>query len=110
MLESLYQASQFLVRASENFHSGLVMMRDAKNIKFASFLQPNETLVVEAEILKVEGKTYTLKASGTNGENLCVAGRLVMECVQEGEPNSVDQHAAEYIRQIVEQLQQVAMA
>ncbi|MFO0940318.1 MAG: beta-hydroxyacyl-ACP dehydratase [Pirellulales bacterium] len=110
MLESLYQASQFLVRASENYHSGLVMMRDAKNVKFASFLQPNETLVVEAEILKVEGKCYTLKASGTNGSNVCVAGRLVIECMQDGEPNSVDLHAAEYIRQIVEQLQQVAMA
>ncbi len=109
MLESLYQAAQFLVRATEDFHSGLVLLRDAKNVKFASFLQPGETLQVEVELLKKEGSLYTLKASGSKGETLCVAGRLVVDCVQDGPPNSVDQHAAEYIRQIVEQLKQVAM-
>lgn len=110
MLESLFQASQFLVRASENFHSGLVVLSGVRNVKFASFLQPGETLTVEAEILKTEGSTYTVKASGTKSGTLCVGGRLIVECVQKDAPNSVDLHAAEYIRQIVEQLQQVAMA
>lgn len=110
MLESLFQASQFLVRATEEFHSGLVMLKEAKNIKFGSFLQPGETLVVEAEILKIDGKVFTVKASGSNLGKVCVAGRLVIECVQDGPPNSVDHHAAEYIRQIICQLKQVAMA
>jgi 3-hydroxyacyl-[acyl-carrier-protein] dehydratase len=111
MLESLYQAAQFLVRASEDYRSGLVMLREAKNIKFASFLQPGETLQVEAEILKQEGATTTVKASGTkNGDVLCVSGRLIIDCVQDGEPNSVDLHASRYIQQIVERLQLVAMA
>jgi 3-hydroxyacyl-[acyl-carrier-protein] dehydratase len=111
MLESLFQAAQFLVRASEDYRSGLVMMREAKNIKFAAFLQPGETLHVEAEILKKEGSLTTVKVSGSkNEEILCVSGRLVIACVQEGEPNSVDQHASRYIQQIVAQLQHVAMA
>jgi 3-hydroxyacyl-[acyl-carrier-protein] dehydratase len=111
MLESLFQAAQFLVRASEDYRSGLVMLREARNIKFASFLQPGETLQVEAAILKKEGSLTTLKASGTKNEGtLCVSGRLIIECIQEGEPNSVDLHASGYMQQIVEQLQQVAMA
>lgn len=110
MLESLYQASQFLVRVSEDFSSGLVLMREAKNIKFASFLKPGETLTVEAELLKREGGTFTVKASGRKGETVCVSGRLVIDCIQNGPQNSVDRHATEYIRQIVQQLQQVAMA
>jgi 3-hydroxyacyl-[acyl-carrier-protein] dehydratase len=111
MLESLFQAAQFLVRASEDYRSGLVMLREARNIKFASFLQPGETLHVEAEILKKEGTLTTLKATGTKNDRvLCVSGRLLVDCIQPGEPNSVDQHASRYIQQIVEQLQQVPMA
>lgn len=111
MLESLFQAAQFLVRASEDYRSGLVMLRETKNIKFASFLQPGETLLIEAEILKKEGSLTTLKARGSKNEGLlCVSGRLVVDCIQPGDPDSVDQHASRYIQQIVERLQQMAMA
>lgn len=111
MLESLFQAAQFLVRASEDYHSGLVILREAKNFKFASFLQPGETLRAEVEILKKEGLLTTVKASGTKDEGkVCVAGRLVIECIQPGEPNSVDQHASRYMQQIVQRLQHEPMA
>ncbi len=111
MLESLFQAAQFLVRATEDFYPGLVILRETRNIKFASFLQPGETLIVEAEILKKEGSIYTVKASGSKGENTtCVAGRLLIDCIQPGEPDSVDKFSSQYIRQIIEQLKQVAMA
>lgn len=109
MLESLYQASNFLVRSTEDFRSGLVMLREAKNIKFASFLQPGETLLIEAQIAKQDGKSYTIKATGSKGETLCVSGRLIVDCIESAEANSVDRFAAEYIRQIMKQLQQAAM-
>jgi 3-hydroxyacyl-[acyl-carrier-protein] dehydratase len=112
MLESIYQASQFLVRASENYQTGLVMLRETRNVKFASFLQPGDTLIVECEILKSDGKSFTLKCSGrkSSGELCLVVAKLVVDCVQTNAPRSVDLHAAAYIRQIVDQLQQVAMA
>lgn len=111
MLESLYQAAQFLVRATEEFRPGLVVLREAKNVKFASFLQPGQTLLVEAEIMKQDGSLTTVKAMGknSNGE-LCVAGRLVIDSVSCDQNNSVDLHAGRYMREIVNQLQQAAMS
>ena len=111
MLESLYQAAQILVRASEDYSPGLVILREAKNVKFASFLQPGQTLFVEAEILKRSGSTTTIKAHGKNSDGeLCVMGRLIIDCITCDSDSSVDRHAGRYIREMAKQLQQSAMA
>lgn len=46
MLEALFQAAAILVRATEEYRSGLVLLREAKNVKFADFLQPGQTLKI----------------------------------------------------------------
>ena len=110
MLESLFQAAQFLVRATRQHRPGLVVLKQARNVKFASFCSPVETWV-EAGIVKQEGLTTTLKVSGKNaGGAVCVQGRLVLECVTNDPPDPADRYAGEYIRQMIEQLQQAAMA
>lgn len=111
MLESLYQAAQILVRATDDYRPGLVVLREAKNVKFASFLQPGKTLFVEVEILKRSGSTTTVKATGKNSDGeLCVMGRLVIDCVTGDPDSSVDRHAGRYIQEMAKHLQQAAMA
>ncbi|MBX3421077.1 MAG: beta-hydroxyacyl-ACP dehydratase [Pirellulaceae bacterium] len=111
MLESLFQAAQFLVRATEDYRTGLVVLREARNIKFAAFLQPGDTLKVEAQIIKSEGSRTTLKVSGTNPSGaVCVAGRLVVECQRADPPSPSDGYSSQYIRQIIQQLQQSPMS
>ncbi|MEM7479018.1 MAG: beta-hydroxyacyl-ACP dehydratase [Planctomycetota bacterium] len=110
MLESLYQAANFLVRATENHECGLVVLRAAKNVKFADFLQPGQTLYVTAEIFKQDGPKYTLKATGKKDESTAVSGRLVVEVVKDDQPEIVAKHAALYMKQLSEQLQQAPMA
>ncbi len=111
MLEALYQASALLVRATEGHEVGLVIMRAARNVKFADFVQPGETLHISAEITKQEEQSYTLKASGKKNESLAVAGRLVVECVEDDhQAEIVARHAALYMKQLTSQLQQASMA
>ncbi len=109
MLESLYQASALLVRATENYQSGLVLLRAAKNVKFADFVQPGQQLDITAEIVKVDGNQYTLKVAGHKQEKLAVSGRLVVECVPAQEP-AIDGYACQFMRQLTKQLQNAAMA
>lgn len=109
MLESLYQASALLVRATEKYQSGLVLLRAAKNVKFADFVQPGQQLDITAEIIKVDGNQYTLKAAGHKQEKIAVSGRLVVECVPAQEP-AVDGYACQFMQQLTQQLQQAAMA
>ena len=109
MLESLFQASALLVRATDNYQCGLVLLRSAKNVKFADFVQPGEELDITAEIVKSDGQHFTLKAAGHKQGKLAVSGRLIVECVPAAEP-ATDRYASQYMRQLTEHLQRSAMA
>ncbi len=106
MLEAMYQASVILVRATEEYRSGLVLLREAKNVKFADFMQPGDTLNVESEIIKQDESRFLLKASGRKGDSTAVSGRLVLECQSNanGQPDIVDRLAAQHVKQLTEQL------
>jgi 3-hydroxyacyl-[acyl-carrier-protein] dehydratase len=78
MLESLFQASCWLVRSTENFEHSVLSLNEAKNVKFADFMQPGQTLIITAEIIKISPESVSVKASGTKGEVLAVSARLVI--------------------------------
>jgi 3-hydroxyacyl-[acyl-carrier-protein] dehydratase len=79
MLEAMYQASGWLVRQSEGFAHSMVVLREARNIKYAGFVTPGKELIVTAEILKQDDALTTLKAQGSIDGNVAVNGRLVLE-------------------------------
>jgi len=70
MLEALTQASAWLIRVSEDFAHSIVVLKEARNVKYARFVQPGQTLVVEAEITQTDENLITLKAEGSvDGQN-----------------------------------------
>jgi len=79
MLEAMYQASAWLVRQSEGFAHSVVVLKEARNIKYSDFVTPGKELVVTAEMLKQDERLTTLKAQGSIDGNLAVNGRLVLE-------------------------------
>lgn len=79
MLEALFQASAWLVRQSEGFAHAVVLLKEARNIKYSDFVAPGQTLEVTAEILKQDEVLTTLKVQGTVQGNIAVTGRLVLE-------------------------------
>ena len=79
MLEALFQASAWLVRQSEGFSHSIVLLKEARNIKYSDFVTPGQTLEVAAEILKQDDVFTTLKAQATVNGNTAVTGRLILE-------------------------------
>lgn len=79
MLEAMFQASAWLVRQSEGFAHSVVILKEARNIKYADFVTPGQELVVTAEILKQDESTTTLKVQATVEGRVAVTGRLVLE-------------------------------
>jgi 3-hydroxyacyl-[acyl-carrier-protein] dehydratase len=79
MLEAMYQAGAWLVKQSEGFAHSMVVLREARNIKYSDFVTPGRELVVSAEILKQDASLTTLKAQGTIEGNIAVNGRLILE-------------------------------
>lgn len=95
MLEALYQAAAWLVRSSEDFKHSMVVLHEARNIKFQDFVAPGHQLDVYVEIAKQNDREVHVKAIGTIGEKTAVNGRLVLHRYtledEFGEPPGVDQ-------------------
>ena len=79
MLQSLFEAGAWLVRASEDFAHSVVRLKEARNIKYADFVKPGQLMTVTAQIHKEDAQTTQVKASGTVDGRTAVSGRLVLE-------------------------------
>ena len=75
MLEAMFQASAWLLRATDNFSDSLVLLKEAKNIKYSGFVKPGETLEVKSEIQQREGRETWFKAQGRRGSDVVVRAK-----------------------------------
>ena len=82
MLETMYQAGLWLVRRTEDFAHSVVVLNEARNVKFSGFVQPGQSLVVTADIKKQDGNRTTLVTQGTVDGKVVVSARLVVEAFQ----------------------------
>ena len=79
MLEAMYQSSAWLVRASEDFQNSIILLKEARTVKYADFVEPGQVLRVTAKIIKQDETTTRLKTSGTVDGASAVSARLVLE-------------------------------
>ena len=78
MLEALTQASAWLIRISEDFAHSIVVLKEARNVKYARFVQPGQTLNIVSEIVQEEENLVTLKAEGTVEGQSNLKAKLVL--------------------------------
>ena len=79
MLESMVQASAWLMRFSDEFQYSTVLLKQARAVRFNSFLQPGQTLNISSVIHRREPRSYVFKATGTVDGNSTVSARLTLE-------------------------------
>jgi 3-hydroxyacyl-[acyl-carrier-protein] dehydratase len=79
MLEALHQAAVWMVRTGDDFQAPLVLLKEARSVRFGDFLCPGETLTVTVETTKEEGPLVHVKASAEKGGRTTVLARLVVE-------------------------------
>jgi len=79
MLEAMTQASAWLLRVSDNFRYSMTLLKEARNVKYAGFVEPGRTLVVTSSVFKDDGRQVTFKAEGKLGDKTAVSGRLILE-------------------------------
>ena len=78
MLEAMTQAAAWLIRASEDFKHSMVVLREARNVKYADFVVPGKTLCVQAEMLSQTEQETKLKVQGAVDGKSNVSARLVL--------------------------------
>jgi 3-hydroxyacyl-[acyl-carrier-protein] dehydratase len=78
MLETLVEAGAWLLRLSEDFRHSVIVLREAKNVKYGNFMEPGKTLMVTTELMESDGSLATLKGKGEVEGNLTVSARFTL--------------------------------
>ena len=65
MLEAMTQAAAWLLHRRRNFACSMAVLKEAKNVKYGSFVSPGKSLRVQVELDKATESGSTFKAVGT---------------------------------------------
>jgi 3-hydroxyacyl-[acyl-carrier-protein] dehydratase len=79
MLEAATQASAWLVRLSEDFAHSIVVLHEARAVKYADFVTPGHTLHMRVEQQKSDDRLVHFRFVGEVEGRSYVSGRLVLE-------------------------------
>jgi 3-hydroxyacyl-[acyl-carrier-protein] dehydratase len=79
MLEAATQAGAWLLRLSENFAHSVISLKEAKNIKYADFVAPGQTLDITVSMLKKDERLATFKVEGLIEGRPTLTGRIVLQ-------------------------------
>jgi len=98
MLEAMTQTAAWLIRVSEDFRHSVVLLREAKNVKYVSFVEPGQTLTLTCELTDQGPREARFKATGTVQGEQVVAARLVLERYNLADDNPQQSAADELLR------------
>lgn len=66
MLESLVESAAWLWRASHGFEPSIIALREVRNAKYGTFMQPGRRMDLSVEWIKHDGAMATFRGKGTN--------------------------------------------
>jgi len=82
MLQTLVEAGAWLLRLTDDFRHSVIVLRETRNVKFGSLMEPGKRLVLTVEIaeppLLAEQSLVTLKGKGEQDGVSTVSAKLTV--------------------------------
>ena len=79
MLQAVTEASAWLWRLTTEFKHTVIVLREVKNVKYGTFMQPGFTLELSAELAKADETTATFRCKGNvKGGGQTVNAQIVL--------------------------------
>lgn len=66
MLQTVVEAASWLWRATSEFRHPVIVLRDVKNVKYGTFMQPGHRMDVVVDLVKCDADSAIFKGKGTN--------------------------------------------
>jgi 3-hydroxyacyl-[acyl-carrier-protein] dehydratase len=102
MLQALVESGSWLLRVTDDFKHSVIVLREAKNVKYGNFMEPGRRMIVTAELVGQEGCLATLKGKGEAEGSQTVSARIILERYNLGDRNpalrSLDDRLREQLR------------
>ena len=76
MLQAVAEAGSWLLRLTDDFAQAVIVLREAKSVKYGTFMQPGHCLEVTAELVKRDGPLATVRGTGTTGGQQAVSAQI----------------------------------
>lgn len=78
MLHALVESSAWLLRASEDFRHSVIVLREAKNVKYGNLVEPGNSLMLTVEVADMDAANATFKGKGDVNGNSTVSARFTV--------------------------------
>jgi 3-hydroxyacyl-[acyl-carrier-protein] dehydratase len=78
MVEAMVQSCAWLSRITDDFHFSSLLLKQAKAVKFNSFLKPGQTLHVTARLKKNDDSQVSFVAAGTVEGESAVSAKILL--------------------------------
>ncbi len=88
MLQGLIESASWLVRETENFAHSMILLEQAKNVKYKSFLAPGAQIEYTVEAKVIEENVSSFVGSGLSKNNLIVEARFGLRHFNLSDQNS----------------------
>ncbi len=76
MLEACVQAAAYLVRLATDWSTSMVVLQRARNVRYATFVAPGDTLRIEATAGKAADGVYAFTCLGTVAGETAVQAKI----------------------------------
>jgi 3-hydroxyacyl-[acyl-carrier-protein] dehydratase len=76
LLQGLIESASWLVRETEDFAHSMILLEQARNVKYKSFLAPGSTIEYTVEARTIEENVSSFSGLGESGGELIVEARL----------------------------------
>ena len=103
MLETLVEAGAWLLRLTDDFQHSVIVLREARNIKYGAFLEPGRQMLLTTELIEQDGPLATFKGKGEVDGTATVSARLTLGCCNLRDRNptlaEIDERLVRHLRE-----------
>jgi 3-hydroxyacyl-[acyl-carrier-protein] dehydratase len=78
MLQTLVEAGSWLLRLTEDFKHSVIVLREARGVKYGTFMEPGRQMQISVELLEQDCALATLKGKGEVDGTATVSARLTL--------------------------------
>jgi 3-hydroxyacyl-[acyl-carrier-protein] dehydratase len=78
MLQTLVEAAAWLLRLSEDYRHSIIVLREARNIKYGTFMEPGRQMQVAVDLVERDAGLASFKGRGEVDGQATVSARLTV--------------------------------
>jgi 3-hydroxyacyl-[acyl-carrier-protein] dehydratase len=78
MLETLVEAGAWLLRLTDDFADSVIVLREAKGVKYGTFMEPGKQMKIAVELIERGNGVASFKGKGETEGQSTVSARLTL--------------------------------